>query len=180
MLYPQKMLVFVCTILSGCAAGVMGDEIDPPSPRLAEQESSSAAPVVDAGTPAVPVVVSSATESPVVVPVLVVSPPTGGQDAGAPAAPAASTSPLDAALPVSTQPEASLPSVTVDAAATRDAAASATRDAASEASAPPPSAPSCNPAQCDNECFLLARCCNAQNQCACFSVLRRTCSLPSL
>ena len=187
MLSPQKMLVFVCTVLSGCAAGVMGDDIDPSSPAVAEQQSS-AAPVIEAGSPFASDVVSGAAQSSVLAPVVVVTVPASSQDAGAAAAPAStSTTPLDAGIPMVALPEASLPSATVDAASARDSATSTTdgaatssTDAANEASAPPPSAPSCNPAQCDNECFLLQRCCNAQNQCACFSVLRGTCSLPSL
>ena len=38
----------------------------------------------------------------------------------------------------------------------------------------------CNPLACNNDCFLLARCCNADNQCACLSPLTLQCSLPSL
>jgi hypothetical protein len=38
----------------------------------------------------------------------------------------------------------------------------------------------CNPATCDNECFLLERCCDANNQCACLTPLSRQCTLPSL
>jgi hypothetical protein len=180
----QKISIFVCILLSACAAGVTGDEAEPPSPLVTEP-ASSAAGMVEAGSPSGSGLGSSPAENPTLAPVVVVTPPSSSQDAGAataapPASTSTSTSTLDAALPVSTLPEASLPSAVPDAASSRDSAATPATDAAREASAPAPSAPSCDPAQCDNECFLLARCCNAQNQCACFSVLRGTCSLPSL
>jgi hypothetical protein len=38
----------------------------------------------------------------------------------------------------------------------------------------------CNPATCNNECLLLERCCDANNQCACLTPLSRQCTLPSL
>jgi hypothetical protein len=38
----------------------------------------------------------------------------------------------------------------------------------------------CNPLSCNNNCLLLPRCCNPENECACFSVLTQQCSLPSL
>ena len=64
----------------------------------------------------------------------------------------------------------------LDAGAAKDAGR---RDAGPADTGAPP-APSCSPSSCVNNCLLLARCCDVNDQCACQELLTGQCILPSL
>lgn len=180
--YPsQKILVFVCILLCACAAG-MSEETDPA--ELVAVPEANPALVVDAAQPFVPSVVSSTPDSALT------------------STPAAPMSPQSQAPTPTSPANTSVPSTTAVDAATADGAVADASTASSDAGAPTPSgdsgasdagtsassdastapvsAPMCVVEQCTNNCLLLPRCCNEQNQCACYSVLRRSCSLSSL
>jgi hypothetical protein len=80
--------------------------------------------------------------------------------------------------------ETLVPITTTDAAGaesgTRAVADAGPADASSGATARDAAAVSCSPQLCRNNCLALPRCCNDDNECACFDPGTRQCSLPSL
>jgi hypothetical protein len=177
MQYPQrKLLSFVCVALFGCAVGVSGDP-----DQLADLAPDTAGALAfDAGANS-PLIQTPQTNSPP--PTSAISTPPVSPGTSSSIAPVSSS--LDAAVasapPSSaTHLDASTPSL-LDS-GTSSSGTSNTSDAGSarqDASTTPVSAPMCNPLKCNNNCALLPRCCNEQNECACRSLFG-TCSLPSL
>jgi hypothetical protein len=80
--------------------------------------------------------------------------------------------------------ETLIPITTTDAAGaesgTEAVADAGSADASSGATARDAAAAFCSPQLCRNNCLALPRCCNDDNQCACFDPPTRQCSLPSL
>jgi hypothetical protein len=185
MAYRHTYSLSVCLGLFACASGP--DE-------LAMAPGPVVVAVAEAGTPdsSPPTAVADPGPAPVVV-------VTGGDDTTpdpgfGPAADASTTRPTQATTDAA---QASLPTSTVDAGGTGqgatlidatvsvpavDAAASDARSPSTDAraaDAAPEAAPACEVSRCDNYCGLARRCCNAEQECACLSLLR-TCTLPSL
>jgi hypothetical protein len=67
-----------------------------------------------------------------------------------------------------------------DAAPGRDSAAGGTTDSGPGAPDTGGGGATCNPATCNNNCLLLERCCNENNECACLTPLTQECTLESL
>lgn len=80
--------------------------------------------------------------------------------------------------------ETLVPTTTTDAAGaesgTEAVADAGPADASSGATARDAAAASCSPQLCRNNCLALPRCCNNDNECACFDPGTRQCRLPSL
>lgn len=170
----RKFLGFACAGLLGCALGAAGDD-DEPTGEFAPDTTRAEAAIASA-------LVSDAAAPLIQAPTNVVSPSTAASPSPAAVALDGGT---QASLPpsLSSSVDAAVSSTSRDASTTGNDAAAAVVDASTPSrdagTKPVVSAPMCSPLTCNNNCLLLPRCCNDNNECACLAPFG-TCSLPSL